>query len=72
MIETIERMLTDLERGELTRRQFAVSLAALAAGSLAAPGALAAPPTPAGFRAVSVNHMTSGLRTLTPMQFALS
>jgi hypothetical protein len=25
MIETIERMLNDLERGKLTRRQFAVS-----------------------------------------------
>jgi len=48
MIETIERMLTDLERGTLTRRQFAVSIATLAAGSLAAPGALAAPPAPAG------------------------
>ena len=58
MIETIERMLTDLECGKLTRRQFAVSLATLAAGSLAAPGALAAPPAPAGFRAVSVNHIT--------------
>jgi len=40
MIATIERMLTDLERGKLTRRQFAVSIATLAAGSLAAPGAL--------------------------------
>ena len=58
MIETIERMLTDLERGRLTRRQFAVSIATLAAGSLAAPGALAAPLAPAGFRAVSVNHIT--------------
>jgi plastocyanin len=36
MIGTIERMLTDLERGKLPRRQFAVSLASLAAGSLAA------------------------------------
>jgi hypothetical protein len=32
MIETIERMLIDLERGKLTRRQFAVSLASVAAG----------------------------------------
>ena len=32
MIETIERMLTDLERDTLTRRQFAVSIATLAAG----------------------------------------
>src|ERR1017187_7123677 len=58
MIETIERMLTDLERGKLTRRQFVVSLATLAAGSLAGPGALATPPAPADFRAVSVNHVT--------------
>jgi catechol 2,3-dioxygenase-like lactoylglutathione lyase family enzyme len=52
MIETIERMLSDLER-----RQFAVSLAVLAAGASAVPGALAAP-APTGFRAVSVNHVT--------------
>ena len=58
MIETIERMLADLERGKLTRRQFAVSIATVAAGSLAASGALAAPPAPAVFRAVSVNHIT--------------
>ena len=58
MIETIERMLTDLERGKLTRRQFAVSLATLAASSLTAPVAIAAPATQASFRAVSVNHIT--------------
>jgi catechol 2,3-dioxygenase-like lactoylglutathione lyase family enzyme len=57
MIETIERMLSDLERGKLSRRQFAVSLALLAAGGSAVPGALAAP-APTGFRAVSVNHVT--------------
>jgi catechol 2,3-dioxygenase-like lactoylglutathione lyase family enzyme len=58
MIKTIERMLTDLEGGKLTRRQFAVSLATLAAASLAAPDALAAQPAPAGFPAVSLNHIT--------------
>lgn len=58
MIETIERMLTDLERGKLTRRQFAVSLATLAAGTFATTGALAAPPERTGFRAVSLNHVT--------------
>jgi catechol 2,3-dioxygenase-like lactoylglutathione lyase family enzyme len=58
MIDTIERMLTDLERGKLTRRQCAVSLATLAAGTFAAPGALAAPAKPTGFRAVSLNHVT--------------
>ena len=58
MIETIEGMIIDLERGKLTRRQFAVSIATLAAGSLAAPGALAAPPEPTGFPAISLNHIT--------------
>ena len=56
MIETIERMLSDLERGRLSRRQFAVSLAALAAITSPAPVALAAAPT--GFRAVTLNHVT--------------
>jgi catechol 2,3-dioxygenase-like lactoylglutathione lyase family enzyme len=58
MIETIEKMIGDLERGKLTRRQFAVSLAALAAGSFTSPGALASPPASEGFRAVSLNHVT--------------
>ena len=58
MIETIEKMISDLERGKLTRRQFAVSLATLAAGAFAAPTALAVPPAPAVFRAVSLNHVT--------------
>ena len=57
MIETIERMLSDLERGRLSRRQFAVSLAALAASTSLAPLALATP-APTGFRAVSINHVT--------------
>jgi hypothetical protein len=57
MIETIERMLSDLERGKLSRRQFAVSFAAVAAGAYAVPAALAAP-VPTGFRAVSLNHVT--------------
>ena len=58
MIETIERMLRELECGRLTRREFAVSLATLAVGACAAPGALASPPAPTGFRAVSLNHVT--------------
>jgi catechol 2,3-dioxygenase-like lactoylglutathione lyase family enzyme len=57
MIDAIERMLNDLERGKLSRRQLAVSLAALAAGAYAVPTALAAP-APTGFRAVSLNHVT--------------
>jgi catechol 2,3-dioxygenase-like lactoylglutathione lyase family enzyme len=55
MIATIERMLSDLEHGRMTRRQLAVSLAALAAGASAVPVVLAAP---TGFRAVSINHVT--------------
>src|SRR5271157_5022783 len=55
MIATIERMLSDLEHGRMTRRQLALSLAALAAGASAVPGALAAP---TGFRAASINHVT--------------
>ena len=47
----IERMLGDFERGRLTRRQLAASLAALVAGAQAAP-------TPSGLRAVSLNHVT--------------
>jgi catechol 2,3-dioxygenase-like lactoylglutathione lyase family enzyme len=58
MIETIERMIGDLECGKLTRRQFAVSLATLAAGAFAAPNALASAPASAAFRAVSLNHVT--------------
>lgn len=58
MIEAIERMLGDLESGKLTRRQFAVSLATLAAGTFATPNVLASPPKPTGFRAVSLNHVT--------------
>jgi catechol 2,3-dioxygenase-like lactoylglutathione lyase family enzyme len=51
-------MISDLECGKLTRRQFAVSLATLAAGAFAAPSVLAALPAPTGFRAVSLNHVT--------------
>ena len=58
MIEAIERMIRDLERGKLTRRQFAVSVATLAAGAFAPSTALASPRAPAGFRAVSLNHVT--------------
>jgi catechol 2,3-dioxygenase-like lactoylglutathione lyase family enzyme len=58
MIETIEEMLADLKRGRLTRRQFVVSLAALTAGMLATPGALAVPPESTGFPAISLNHIT--------------
>jgi catechol 2,3-dioxygenase-like lactoylglutathione lyase family enzyme len=58
MIQNIEKILTALERGKLTRRQAAVSLATLAAGTFAAPGAFTASAEPTGFRAVSLNHVT--------------
>jgi catechol 2,3-dioxygenase-like lactoylglutathione lyase family enzyme len=47
----IERMVRDFERGRLTRRQLAASLAALVAGAQAAPKA-------SGLHAVSLNHVT--------------
>ena len=50
MIQTIEMMLRSFERGTLTRRQLAVSLAALVTSQ-------AAPKEP-GIRAVSINHVT--------------
>lgn len=56
MIQAIEKMLLDFERGHLSRRQFAASLAALATSACAA-RALGMP-QPTGFRAVSVNHVT--------------
>jgi len=58
MIETIEKMLSDLQDGKLTRRQFAVTLATLAVGPLRASAALPAPPKQTGFRAVTLNHVT--------------
>jgi catechol 2,3-dioxygenase-like lactoylglutathione lyase family enzyme len=57
MIETIARMLDEMERGKLSRRELIVSLAALAAGASTAAGALAAPAETL-FQAVSINHVT--------------
>jgi catechol 2,3-dioxygenase-like lactoylglutathione lyase family enzyme len=51
MIQAIEMMLDKFERKKLTRRQLAVSLAALAAAAQTAP-------KERGFRAVSLNHVT--------------
>jgi catechol 2,3-dioxygenase-like lactoylglutathione lyase family enzyme len=51
MIKTIEMMLSNYERGKLTRRQLALSLAALAAGAQTVP-------KEKGLRAVSINHVT--------------
>jgi catechol 2,3-dioxygenase-like lactoylglutathione lyase family enzyme len=50
MIRTIEMMLRSFERGTLTRRQLAVSLAALVTSPAA--------PKETGIRAVSINHVT--------------
>jgi catechol 2,3-dioxygenase-like lactoylglutathione lyase family enzyme len=51
MIQTIETMLQDFERGKLTRRQLALSLATLVARAQTAP-------KEKGLRAVSINHVT--------------
>jgi len=51
MQQIIERMVSDFERGRLTRRQLAASLAALVTGAQAAQ-------KQSGLRAVSLNHVT--------------
>ena len=56
MIQTIEKMLRDFEDGKINRRQFAVSLAALAAATSAKHGL--GQSEPGGFPAVSINHIT--------------
>jgi len=57
MIEIIEKMLGDFERGRVSRRQFAASVAAMVSGTCAVRPALANP-GPAGFKAVTINHVT--------------
>src|SRR6201984_1103370 len=52
MQQLIEKMLTDFERGKLSRRQLAATLAGLvAAGANAAPSA-------SDFKAVTISHVT--------------
>jgi len=51
MMRTIETLLDNFERGTLTRRQLALSLAALVRGGQAAA-------QEAGLKAVSINHVT--------------
>jgi catechol 2,3-dioxygenase-like lactoylglutathione lyase family enzyme len=58
MINQVESLLNDFESGKLTRRQIAVSLAALAAGTLVSPLARADGAGPQSFPAVSLNHVT--------------
>jgi catechol 2,3-dioxygenase-like lactoylglutathione lyase family enzyme len=47
----IDRLIRDFERGALSRRQLALSLAALVTGAQAAP-------SQSGLRAISLNHVT--------------
>jgi catechol 2,3-dioxygenase-like lactoylglutathione lyase family enzyme len=51
MQQIIERLLSDFERGMLTRRQLALSLVTLI-------GCAESAPKPEGLRAVSLNHVT--------------
>jgi catechol 2,3-dioxygenase-like lactoylglutathione lyase family enzyme len=51
MIRTIETLLSNFERGMLSRRQVAVSIAALIGGAQAAP-------KEAELKAVTINHVT--------------
>src|SRR5712672_2430079 len=50
----VEKMLTDFERGTLSRRQLAATLTGLAATAAAMPAALAAP----NLKAITLNHVT--------------
>src|SRR6266545_4883348 len=52
MQRIIEKLLTDFERGGLTRRQLAAALAALVSG------AAQAAPKEDGLKAVTLNHVT--------------
>jgi len=58
MIDKVETILGDFERGQLTRRQVAASLAALAASAFVSPRAQAAAAGASGFQAVTLNHVT--------------
>jgi len=59
MIQAIETLLSNFERGKLTRRQLAVSLATLVASAQTAP-------KEKGLRAVSINHVTVQVPDLHP------
>jgi len=58
MINKIESLLNGFENGKLTRRQVAVSLAAIAAGTLVSPLSRADNAGPQTFPAISLNHVT--------------
>lgn len=58
MINKIETLLNEFESGKLSRRQVAVSLAAIAAGTLLSPRLGAENASPERFMAISLNHVT--------------
>jgi catechol 2,3-dioxygenase-like lactoylglutathione lyase family enzyme len=58
MIDKVENLLNDFESGKLTRRQVALSLAAIAAGALVSPLSRADDAGPQSFPAISLNHVT--------------
>lgn len=58
MIDKVDSLLNDFENGKLTRRQIALSLAALAAGAIVSPLIRADDAGPQSFPAVSLNHVT--------------
>jgi catechol 2,3-dioxygenase-like lactoylglutathione lyase family enzyme len=58
MIDKLESLLNDFESGILTRRQVALSLAAVAAGALVSPLSRADAASPQSSPAISLNHVT--------------
>ncbi len=58
MISQIETLLYDFEKGQISRRQVAVSLAAITAGVLVSPLSRAEDAAPQSFPAITLNHVT--------------
>lgn len=58
MVNKVESLLSEYESGKLSRRQVAVSLAAIAAGALVSRGWGAEDAGPESFAAISLNHLT--------------
>jgi len=52
MLQVIEKMITDFERGKLSRRQLASTLAGLVTASVSAA------PNGSDFKTVSISHVT--------------
>ena len=59
MEHVIAKLLQDFERGQMTRRQLIQSLALTVTAASAAGAAAAAPAGGKGFKAVTVNHISS-------------